>query len=193
MTKALIIVDEQRDFCEGGALAVEGGKAVVLATAAHLQAHPDRYDLVVATRDWHQADNDNGGHFAETPDYLDTWPTHCVQGTAGATYGEGLPLAEVDAHIVKGMGKPAYSGFEGVIEGTAITLAEVLKAAGVSEVEVVGLATDYCVKATAEDALREGYKVKVLRELTAAVGDQEAALKTLVALGVTVGEGEAGA
>lgn len=167
MKTALIIVDVQNDFCEGGALAVAGGKAVAEAITEHLTR--TSYDLVVATRDWHDPDNDNGGHFADEPDFVDTWPAHCVQGTYGAQYADELTLAPVQVHIVKGMGEPAYSGFQGVLPGARTSLKDVLTEHDITHVEVVGIATDYCVSATALDAQAEGFITRVLVDLTAPI------------------------
>lgn len=167
--KALIVVDEQNDFVEGGSLAVAGGKAVAKATTSFLEEYAQDYNLVVATRDWHEPDNDNGGHFAEEPNFAGTWPRHCVQGTYGAEYAEDFDPNLVDVHIVKGMGKPAYSGFEGTMQGNHITLQDVLEKANITEVDVVGLAFDYCVAQTALSAVALGFSVTVLKDLTASV------------------------
>ena len=184
--KALIVVDEQNDFVEGGSLAVKGGVKVAEDTTEYLKNYKKDYDLVVATRDWHEADNDNGGHFSEEPNYSGTWPSHCVQGTSGAEYAEGFDPNFVDVHIVKGMGKPAYSGFEGVKPGARTTLLEVLTEKGVKEVDVVGIATDYCVLATAADAVKAGFATRVLVDLTASVGAVWPALLKLHEAGVEV-------
>ena len=116
MSKALFIVDVQNDFTEGGALGVEGGDAVAERITRHLEAHADEYAIIVASRDWHDGDNDNGGHFNPEPDFVDTWPVHCVSGTAGAEYDPGLDTGEVTHHVKKGQGKPAYSLFEGTTD-----------------------------------------------------------------------------
>src|SRR5699024_2476638 len=116
MKRALLIVDVQNDFVEGGALGDEGGNAVARGSAHHLREHKVPYDLVIATRDWHHADDDNGGHFApegEAPDFTNTWPAHCVQNTRGAEYHSALDMETINVHIRKGMGTPAYSAFEG--------------------------------------------------------------------------------
>ncbi|QNO37100.1 isochorismatase family protein [Protaetiibacter sp. SSC-01] len=170
MTRALLIIDVQNDFTEGGALGVEGGAAVAQGITAHLEANPDRYDVVIASRDWHNGDDDNGGHFAADaePDYVDTWPRHCVAGTPGAEYHPALDTSLVDVHVRKGQGVPAYSIFEGTTdEGAAFS--EELDRLGVTEVEVVGIATDYCVRASALDAIAAGRAVTVLSDLVAAV------------------------
>ena len=174
MTRALLIVDVQNDFTEGGALAVAGGDAVASGVSAFLAAHAGEYGVIVASRDWHDADGDNGGHFADVPDFVGTWPVHCVAGTAGAEYD---PLLETDAvthHVRKGQGRPAYSMFEGVTDdGEAV--AAVLSAHGVLEADVVGIATDHCVRASALDAIAHGVRVRVLTDLVAGVGEDSSA------------------
>lgn len=189
MTRALFVVDVQNDFTEGGALGVDGGAAVASGITRMLELDPEAYDVVVASRDWHHGDDDNGGHFATTapPDFISTWPVHCVAGTPGAEYHPGLDASAIDVHIRKGMGEPAYSLFEGVDdEGSPV--ARVLEQRGVTEVDVVGIATDYCVRATALDAVAAGLRVRVLRELVAGVApaSSSAALDELAAAGVTL-------
>ena len=185
MSRALIVVDVQNDFTEGGALAVTGGAHVAEAVTDHLRRSGDRYDLVVASRDWHAADGDNGGHFSAEPDWVDSWPVHCVAGTLGADYHPALDATLVDVHVTKGTGSPAYSVFEGVT-GDGSSAAEVLASRGVDEVDVVGLATDHCVRASALDAARAGLRVRVLTDLVAGVGAESsaAALDELRAAGV---------
>ncbi|MGA4668428.1 isochorismatase family protein [Propionibacteriaceae bacterium Y1923] len=185
MTNVLLIVDVQNDFTEGGALGCEGGAAVAAAITDHLAAHD--YPLVVASRDWHNADDDNGGHFAENPDYVDTWPVHCVAGTEGADYHPSLDTSRVDVHVLKGQGKPAYSAFEGTTE-SGERLSEVLTSRGVTHLDVVGIATDHCVRASALDARELGFDVRVIDGLTAAVGleSRAAAIEELRLAGVTV-------
>lgn len=168
MSRAILIVDVQNDFTEGGALAVDGGAAVARRITDHLARHADEYALVVASRDWHDADNDNGGHFAAEPDFIDTWPPHCVSGTPGAEYHPDLDLSAVDAHVRKGMGQPAYSAFEGR-DDDGRGIADLLIEYGVTEVDVVGLTTDYCVRQTALDAIEHGQQVRVLTDLIAGV------------------------
>lgn len=188
MTRALIVVDVQNDFCEGGSLAVQGGNQVARDIAAYLQDQGESYELVVATRDWHDPDSDNAGHISDDPDFVDSWPAHCVAGTKGAEFhpelwpeGSTYPQAEVR----KGQGEPAYSGFEGVDE-QGISLRETLKSAGILEVDVVGLAFDYCVKATAIDAAEAGFRTRVLRPLTAAIHPDSEAEQQMAAVGVDV-------
>lgn len=190
MTKALFIVDVQNDFTEGGALGVDGGDAVAEAITRHLADHADEYALIVASRDWHDGDNDNGGHFAEgEPDFVDSWPVHCVGGTAGADYDPGLDTSAVTHHVKKGQGEPAYSLFEGV-DDEGRTVAELLEEHGVLEVDVTGIATDYCVRASALDALAHGRRVRVLTDLVAGVAAEssEAALAELAHAGAELTE-----
>lgn len=188
MAKALIIVDVQNDFCEGGSLAVEGGNQVARDICTYLEEHGGDYDLVVATRDWHDPDSDNAGHISGTPDFGDSWPPHCIAGTTGAEYHPELWPANArfpDDEVRKGQGVPAYSGFEG-INAAGQCLSEVLAAAQVTEVDVVGLAFDYCVKATALDAKTAGYTVGVLEDLTAAIHQDGSAKTQLAEAGVII-------
>jgi nicotinamidase/pyrazinamidase len=163
MANALIVVDVQNDFCEGGSLAVAGGAEVAAEISAHLAR--GGYDHVVATRDYHI---DPGAHFSDTPDFVDSWPPHCVAGTPGASFHPSLDVDRIEAVFSKGAHAAAYSGFEGSNpEGR--TLVEWLRAFEVDTVDVVGIATDHCVRATALDAAREGFTTTVLLELTAGV------------------------
>ena len=164
--RTLVVVDVQKDFCEGGSLAVTGGAAVAEAVA-DLIAEGD-YDLVVATRDAHI---DPGDHFSDTPDYVDSWPPHCVVGTPGAELHPPLEEELFAAIFDKGAYAAAYSGFEGTDEEDR-DLAEFLRAHGVEEIDVCGIATDHCVRATALDGAAEGFTVRVLQELTAAVSPE---------------------
>jgi len=168
MARALFIVDVQNDFTESGALGVEGGDAVPERISHYLDAHADDYAVVVASRDWHHGDDDNGGHFSDTPDFVDTWPVHCVGGTFGAEYDEAFRTARVTHHLKKGQGKPAYSLFEGESDDGE-TASDILEAHGIRDVDVVGIATDYCVRASALDALAAGRRVRVLTDLVAGV------------------------
>lgn len=189
MSRALLIVDVQNDFTEGGALAVDGGDAVAAAVTAHLAAHAAEYDVIVASRDWHDADGDNGGHFSAQPDYVDSWPVHCVAGTAGAEYDPLLVTDAVTHHVRKGQGRPAYSMFEGVTDAGE-TVGAVLTAAGVISADVVGIATDHCVRASALDAVAHGVHVRILTDLVAGVGREssEAALAELAHAGAELVE-----
>ncbi len=192
MARALLIVDVQNDFTEGGALGVEGGSRVASGVTELLQ-HPresEQYALVVASRDWHDARGDNGGHFASEgadPDFVSTWPVHCVAGTEGSEYHPSLDIDHIDVHVRKGMGEPAYSAFEGESTGGR-TLAEVFRSHGIDDLDVVGIATDYCVRASALDALGQGLRVRVLSDLIAGVAAESsvAALKELATAGVEI-------
>ena len=186
MSQALLIIDVQNDFTEGGALAVEGGAAVA-AGITELLATSGRYDHVFASRDWHDGDNDNGGHFSPSPDFVDSWPAHCVAGTPGAEYHPNLDTSRIDVHVRKGQGKPAYSIFDGVTDDDS-TLRNRLQELHVDAVDVVGIATDYCVRASALDAAAEGLKTRVLADLVAGVAPESsaAALTELEAAGVEV-------
>ncbi|SEL13531.1 nicotinamidase/pyrazinamidase [Carnobacterium iners] len=187
--KALIVVDVQNDFCEGGALSVTGGREVAKNVVSYIDRFSEDYSMVIGTRDFHEANNDNGGHFATPsaePDFIDTWPVHCVQGTEGVECADARIRKTIDRHIVKGMGRPDYSGFQGVIEETGVSLEDTLRLFDIIEVDIVGIATDYCVKATALDALTAGLKVSVIASLTAAVSDGEGALIEMVAAGINV-------
>ena len=179
MTRALFIIDVQNDFTEGGVLGVDGGAAVAAGVSVLLAEHPLAYKYVFASRDWHDIGNDNGGHFARdtAPDFVTTWPVHCVAGTTGAEYHKALTMDAVTFHIRKGQGRPAYSLFEGATE-TGQTVTELLSEHGVTEVDIVGLATDHCVRASVLDALEHGQRVRVLTDLVAGV----AAESTLTAL-----------
>ena len=190
MSKALLIVDVQNDFTEGGALAVAGGDAVASAVTAWIAAHRDDYALIVASRDWHDAEGDNGGHFSAQPDYTDTWPVHCVAGTDGAAYDPLLATESITHHVRKGQGKPAYSMFEGITDDGA-TVGEVLTSHGILEADVVGIATDHCVRASALDAIAHGLRVRVLTDLVAGVGpaSSEAALVELAHAGAELAPG----
>jgi nicotinamidase/pyrazinamidase len=183
MSRALIIVDVQNDFCEGGSLAVAGGAAVAKGISLVLDKSRRRWDHVVATKDWHI---DPGNHFSDHPNYLDTWPAHCVVGSDGAEFHPELKTTEIEAVFHKGEHQAAYSGFEGRTDDGE-TLADWLRARSVTEVEVVGIATDHCVRATALDAKAEGFDTTVVLELTAGVsaGTTEAALEEFRTASVT--------
>ncbi len=169
--RGLLVVDVQNDFCEGGALGVDGGARVASGITDRIEAHGSDYAVVVASRDWHDADNDNGGHFAlhgEAPNFVTTWPVHCVAGTTGAEYHPDLTLPDNTSHVKKGQGMPSYSMFEGHSDD-GHTVEEILTNAGVTEVDVVGIATDHCVRASALDAKAAGFAVRVINDLVAAV------------------------
>lgn len=183
--RALVIVDVQLDFCEGGSLAVAGGACVAARiNALTTNTETGQYDQVVATRDYHV---DPGAHFSRTPDYVNSWPVHCVVGTPGAAFHPALDVAPIRAVFAKGAHAAAYSGFEGVEPG-GTGLAAWLRARDVTGVDVVGIATDYCVRATALDAARQGFTTTVLTEFTAGVAPEStaAALSEMRAAGVRV-------
>jgi nicotinamidase/pyrazinamidase len=193
MSRALIIVDVQNDFCEGGSLAVAGGADVAGAISEYVDAHHSEFDHIVATQDWHV---DPGAHFSETPDFKESWPPHCVAGTRGAELHPDLDTEYIQAYFQKGQFTAAYSGFEGLLApedavptgdrqpgslpadadafapaDDAIGLDDWLQSHDVEDVVVVGIATDYCVMATALDAVQAGYSVTVLRSLTAGIAE----------------------
>ncbi|NLT26758.1 MAG: isochorismatase family protein [Microbacteriaceae bacterium] len=186
-TTALLIVDVQNDFTEGGALACEGGIRTAVGIAEHVREHGDDYATIAASRDWHDPGSSNGGHISATPDFVDTWPPHCIAGTEGAEYRPELDADRIDLHVRKGMGVPAYSAFEGVVDDGR-PLAEALRDAGVEAIDIVGIATDHCVRASALDALEAGFEVRVLAGLTAAVAAErgDAALAEVRAAGAEV-------
>ena len=176
--RALIIVDVQPTFCEGGALAVAGGNDVAHRVAAYATAHADDYDMVVTTQDWHI---DPGRHFSEEPDFVDTWPPHGVAGTAEADLHEALAGVPVDVAVKKGQYSAAYSGFEGV-DDSGTSLHRILVAQGITDLDVIGLAESHCVKDTALDGAARGYRVRVMTDLTAPVSpDQGAAARAALA------------
>ncbi|MEB3981617.1 pyrazinamidase PncA [Mycobacterium sp. 663a-19] len=184
--RALIIVDVQNDFCEGGSLAVAGGAAVAPAINDYLAGGPG-YQHVVATQDFHI---DPGDHFSDHPDFSSSWPPHCVAGTFGAEFHPGLDTGPIEATFRKGAYAAAYSGFEGRDENGK-PLLDWLRQHDVDEVDVAGIATDHCVRCTAEDAARAGLTTRVLVDLTAAVAPDsaDAALAELRSAGVELVEG----
>ncbi|MFD1831814.1 isochorismatase family protein [Streptomyces desertarenae] len=169
MHRALIVVDVQNDFCEGGSLAVAGGADVAAAVTELIGRPASGYAHVVATRDHHVSP---GGHFSDHPDFRDSWPPHCVAGTEGAgfhpNFAPAVASGSVDAVFDKGAYAAAYSGFEGRDEN-GVPLADWLRSHDVTEVDLVGIATDHCVRATALDAVREGFRARVLLGMTAGV------------------------
>ncbi|MCU1532055.1 MAG: nicotinamidase [Arthrobacter sp.] len=200
MSRALIIVDVQNDFCEGGSLPVPGGADLAATISEYVDAHHGQFDHIVATQDWHI---EPGAHFSEEPDFVESWPRHCVAGTRGAELHPDLDPEYIQAYFRKGQFTAAYSGFEGVLapddavptgdrtpgamplSGTgeqvdagafaadedAIGLDDWLQSHDVEDVVVVGIATDHCVKATALDGVQAGYSVTVLRELTVGIAE----------------------
>ncbi|MGC0142804.1 isochorismatase family protein [Pseudactinotalea sp. Z1732] len=180
--RALLVVDVQPTFCEGGALGVEGGNAVAEQIARYTAEHRDRYDLVVTTQDWHI---DPGDHFSDNPDFIDTWPPHGVAGTVEAELHPALVDLAPDDSVKKGEYEAAYSGFEGT-NPDGEHLAEILQRGGITAVDVVGLAESHCVKETALDAIKSGLRARVLTDLTEPVSAElgEQARERMAAAGV---------
>ena len=181
--RALIIVDVQNDFCEGGSLAVAGVAAVAERISQLLAGRPD-YAHIVATKDYHI---DPGDHFSDNPDFTVSWPRHCVVDTPGAEFHPAFDPAAVEAVFMKGHYSAAYSGFEGT-DDSGTTLADWLRQRGVDELDIVGIATDYCVQATAADAVGHGFTTRVLLDLTAGVAPDSTAkaIENLRAAGIQV-------
>ncbi|OKL46115.1 nicotinamidase [Boudabousia liubingyangii] len=184
MKKALLVVDVQPTFCEGGALGVTGGNDTAQGVADFLAAHAKDYDLVVSTQDWHI---EPGDHFSEHPDFVDTWPPHGVAGTPEAELHPLIADFPFDAQVRKGQYAAAYSGFEGVTDDGR-TLTEVLHKAAIDQVDVVGIALSHCVRDTALDSLHRGWPTTVFTDLSVPVskelGDEAVAL--MAAEGVTL-------
>ncbi|MFE6501409.1 isochorismatase family protein [Kitasatospora sp. NPDC057738] len=186
MHRALIVVDVQNDFCEGGSLAVAGGAEVAAAITDLIAESSPGYHHILATRDHHI---DPGDHFSAEPDYVDSWPPHCVAGTEGVGFHPNFTPAvisgAVEAVFDKGAHSAAYSGFEGLDENNRGPV-EWLRERQVDQIDVVGIATDHCVRATALDAARAGFSTRVLLDLTAGVAAETtaAALAELRAAGV---------
>lgn len=190
MRRALLIVDVQNDFCEGGSLAVEGGAAVA-RSISELAGH-DRadgtYDVVVATKDWHV---DPGPHFAakdKDPNFVDTWPIHCVAGSDGAAFHPNLDVV-LDEVFLKGRTTASYTGFDGgSLADESVLLGDWLVQHEIDTVDVVGLATDHCVRATALDAVAAGLDTTVLLEHCAGVAPDTTAagLQEMTAAGITL-------
>ena len=188
--RALVIVDLQNDFCEGGSLGVDGGAEVARRISRYVARHGADYDLVVASRDYHI---EPGGHFSDHPDFRDSWPAHCVVGTQGADFHPDFQVDRLDDVFSKGAYSAAYSAFEAVdVEGR--TLEQVLREAGVEEMDMAGLATDYCVRATTLDAVKAGFRARVLTDLAAGVNPEStaAALEEMATAGVDLARSDAG-
>ena len=200
MRTALIVVDVQNDFCEGGSLAVPGGAAVAAAVSEHLEDHHGDYAAVAATQDWHV---DPGAHFSDDPDYVNSWPVHCVADSRGAHPHPDLDPDWIQAWFRKGEYTAGYSGFEGLLAPDAdvpmgddedvddepdVSLDDWLREREIEAVDVVGLATDHCVRATALDAVEAGYDTRVLVDLTAGVSPEtaERALSELADAGIEI-------
>lgn len=188
MPKALIIVDVQNDFCDGGSLATESGAEVAALISEYVENHHTDYEAIVATQDWHV---DPGSHFSDTPDYKNSWPVHCKAESFGAELHPDLDTDYITAYFRKGEFEAAYSGFEGLLapEDTVMTgerdanapvaqdtpkvsLDDWLQEQEITDVDIVGIATDFCVRATALDAMDAGYETRVLTDLTAPVSDE---------------------
>lgn len=190
MAKAILIIDVQNDFCEGGALACQGGAQVAKNISEYLASNKSDYDFVIASRDWHMPNSENGGHFPAQgidPDFVTTWPLHCIAGEEGAEYHSNLDTSLIDIHIKKGQGEHGYSIFEGTTD-SGETFPELLGRLEISAVDVVGIATDYCVRASSLDARKTGLEVRVITSLTAGVAasSTEAAIDEMVDAGITV-------
>jgi len=182
--RALLVIDVQPTFCEGGALAVEGGDAVARRVAAYAATHRDDYDVVVTTQDWHI---DPGAHFSDQPDFVDTWPPHALAGTDEADLHPALADLAPDHCVKKGRYQAAYSGFEGV-DAAGRPLAELLATHAITSVDVVGIAESHCVKETALDAARLGLRTRVLTDLTVPVSPDQgtAARAAMAAAGIVL-------
>lgn len=184
MSRALIIVDVQPTFCEGGALAVQGGNAIAEAVARFVDEHRGDYALIATTQDWHV---DPGTHFSDSPDFVDTWPPHGVAGTPEAELHPALARVNAQVSVKKGQYEAAYSGFEGTTEDGK-TLEQALRDAGITDVDVVGLAESHCVASTAIDAAHAGFATRVLSDLTVPVSEElgKAAREKMRTEGVTL-------
>lgn len=190
MTKALLIIDVQVDFCEGGALACSGGAAAASRITEHLKAHAGDYDHIIASRDWHTPNDSNGGHFARKgsePDFVDTWPLHCLAGEQGSEYHPNLDTSLIEIDIKKGQGAPGYSIFEGTTD-SGQSFQDLISELEITQVDVVGIATDHCVRASALDAKSHGLEVRVITGLTAGVSQEsiEQAIDEMVDAGIEV-------
>jgi|LakMenE01Jun11ns_1017448.scaffolds.fasta_scaffold9413517_1 nicotinamidase/pyrazinamidase len=190
MNRALLVIDVQNDFCEGGALACTGGAAVAQKITDWLRSGETKYDYVIASRDWHTPGELNDGHFPADgiqPDFVKTWPLHCLAGSQGAEYHANLDSKLIDVHIKKGQSANGYSIFDGT-DDSGKSFAEILSDLDVESVDVVGIATDYCVRASALDSLSHGLNVRVITSLTAGVRSEstEAAIDELIDAGVQV-------
>ncbi|WP_278235284.1 isochorismatase family protein [Isoptericola sp. AK164] len=168
-TRALLVVDVQPTFCEGGELPVEGGHRVAQDVADYVAAHRERYGLVVTTQDWHI---DPGEHFSDDPDFVNSWPVHGVAESPNARLHPALADLDADVAVTKGQYDHGYSGFDGA-DAVGRSLDQVLREADVRAVDVVGLAESHCVKFTALDAERHGFETRVLTDLTAPVSAEQ--------------------
>ena len=203
--RALIVVDVQPTFCEGGELGVSGGNAVAQRIAAYVGAHRDEYAYMATTQDWHI---EPGAHWSDSPDYVDTWPVHGKAGTPNAELHPAVAALGIVHHFKKGQYSAAYSGFEGIEDNSdriqsrsevaaardgGHTLESALKAAGITQVDVVGIAESHCVKETAIDAAKLGFSVTVFEDLTVPVTEELgiAARKEMAANGIALRRSDA--
>ena len=178
MSRMLVVVDVQNDFCEGGSLAVEGGNDVARKIDLYIAWVGQSYKRVVATKDWHI---NPGTHWSDNPDFIDSWPKHCEANTDGSDFNNDLDFADFDSIFYKGQYDAAYSGFEGREPSQNLSLADYARANEITEIDVCGLAFDYCVRATALDAAEHGFKVRVLLTLTEAVRNDPDHLNKILA------------
>jgi nicotinamidase/pyrazinamidase len=190
MTRALFVIDVQNDFCEGGALACQGGALVAKNITDYLKSNKSNYDYVIASRDWHTPNDSNGGHFpapGNEPDFVNNWPLHCIAGESGSDYHPNLDASLIDIHIKKGQGQHGYSIFEGTTD-SGERIQDLIQRLGITDVDVVGIATDYCVRASSLDAKNEGLRVRVITSLTTGVAAQstESAIDEMVDQGIEV-------
>jgi nicotinamidase/pyrazinamidase len=186
MRNALLIVDVQADFVENGSLPVQGGVAVAAMIARHVRHFKNEYQFIVASRDYHENAPD---HISDNPDYINTWPPHCMVGTPGAAF---VPTIQnlvreklIQLVVLKGRDRAAYSAFDG-LDPRGHPLLEVLKEERIDHIDVCGIATDYCVRASALDARRNEFQVRVLVNLCAAVNEATGAqaLEEMKAAGI---------
>jgi nicotinamidase/pyrazinamidase len=179
---ALVLVDVQNDFCEGGSLAVTGGADVAGRISDYVADHGGEYDLIVASRDYHV---DPGDHFSDHPDFRDSWPPHCVAGSRGAEFHPNFRVSRLDGVFDKGAYAAAYSAFEAV-DDQGHGLEQFLRDRGVTRLDLAGLATDYCVRWTTLDAVKAGFEARVLTDLAAGVNvdGTESTLREMADAGV---------
>ena len=185
---ALIVVDVQNDFCEGGSMGVDGGAAVAqsITDTVGLDRARGDYAVVVATKDWHVDPGDHWATGGDAPNFVDTWPVHCGADTPGAEFHQNLQIA-IDEIFLKGRTTASYTGFDGgAAADESVLLGAWLQERGVTHVDVVGIATDHCVRATALDAKANGFATRVLLEHCAGVAPDttEAALEEMTAAGI---------
>ena len=198
--RALIVVDVQPTFCEGGELGVAGGNRIAQRIASYVQTHRAGYAYMATTQDWHI---EPGAHWSDSPDYVDTWPVHGKAGTSNAELHPAIAALGIVHHFKKGQYAAAYSGFEGIEDNTdriqsrdevaaaqseGRTLANALKAADISQVDVIGIAESHCVKETAIDAVKLGFRVTVFEDLTVPVSEElgVAARREMAAAGIAL-------